>query len=270
MLIRKQIHDLAIYQSPMLAQINVPHAFSTRHGGVSAPPFNSLNLGISGGPGVEDSVAHVEENYRRLKAAIGCEQRTRYWVHQIHGADVFHVDQCADFKNGWKGDALISSDPSQIITIKVADCVPILLAGTDGKIVSAIHAGWRGVVAEVVPNALRKLMEASGLSADNIIAAIGPCIGIDAFEVGPEVIGEFRRVFGNSVPIRLNEGHSGKGHIDLKAAVAQQLLNLGVPENQIDTTDQCTVANAYDFYSHRRDNGLTGRMAAMIGRESCF
>ena len=266
MLVRTELQPgIIAYLSQLLTNSGIPHAFSTRHGGVSSAPFASLNLGISGGPGVEDSIANVEENYRRLKVAMGCEHRKRCWVHQVHGCDVFHVDRQADFKNGLKGDAMICTDASQVISVKYADCVPILLASDDGQIVAAIHAGWRGVVAEVIPATLKKMQLAAGLSPGNIVAAIGPCIGFESFEVGPEVISEFRKTFGQNVPIRMNNDNTGKGHIDLQAAVAWQLISLGVRENQIDSTDQCTVANVRDFYSHRRDNGITGRMAAMIG-----
>ena len=98
----------------------------------------------------------------------------------------------------------------------------------------------------------------------NLLAAIGPCIGFDAFEVGPEVLDHFTTAFGNTAPIR--RADNGKGQVDLRQACRLQLLQAGIPQTQIDQTDRCTVRNADEFFSHRRDNGITGRMAALIGR----
>jgi YfiH family protein len=161
------------------------------------------------------------------------------------------------FENGTKGDAMVSDDRDRILSVRVADCVPILLASDDGTTVAAIHCGWRGVVADVVPNAV-KAMEVDG----TLVAAIGPCIGMEAFEVGPEVLEQFQRILGHEAPIQRRE--DGKGHVDLRRAVRLQLLRRGVAENRIDTTDRCTYRDADEFFSHRRERGVTGRMAALI------
>ena len=141
----------------------------------------------------------------------------------------------------------------------VADCVPILLAAADGRVVGAVHAGWRGVVGNVVAKAVRTMHEA-GAAPGAVAAAIGPCISAEHFEVGEEVAAEFRAQ-GLGEAVRPGPA-GGKPHIDLQAAVARQLAEAGV--TRIDGNTLCTFRDAAEFYSHRRDKGVTGRLAAVI------
>lgn len=249
------------YVSPLLEQLRVPHAFSTRLGGLSPAPFDSLNLGNPSGCDVQDDYERIYENYRLLQSAIGCADRTRCWVHQVHGGNVVRATRGDSFESGARADATLSDDVEKILAVRVADCVPVLLAGNDGRIVSAVHAGWRGVIADVVPNAIAAMRQC-GCSIDSIVAAIGPCIGEDAFEVGPEVVEQFERSFDGDVPARRTP--DGKGRVDLRRAVEMQLLRAGIGEEHIETTDRCTYRDRGEFFSHRRDNGITGRMAALI------
>jgi purine-nucleoside/S-methyl-5'-thioadenosine phosphorylase / adenosine deaminase len=251
---RESSNGLVYYVSPSLEEIGVPHAFSTRIGGISPPPFDSLNLGNPSGTEVKDQWMNIYENYARLQAAIACADRARAWVHQVHGGDVIRCD--GSFESGVNADALVTNDARRLLSVRVADCAPVLLASDDGRIVAAVHAGWRGVLAGVAVNAVDQMR----CPASKIVAAIGPCIGFDPFEVGLEVLEAFEREFGSDAPIR--RGADGKGHVDLKAALAIQLRKIGV--NRIDATDRCTFAHADEFFSHRRDKGVTGRMAAMI------
>jgi YfiH family protein len=254
---------LVYYTSPLLARLNVPHAFTTRLGGVSAPPYDSLNLGNPSGIASDqhDSADHIAENYRRLHRAIGCERRQRSFVHQVHGASVLRVAPEAGFSNGACADAMITADASRLLAIRVADCVPLLVSSDDGAVVAAIHAGWRGVVAGIVGNAINAMNIAPG----RLVAAIGPCIGFDSFEVGSEVMHEFTRALLDDAPLRKHAGDANKGFVDLRAAVRLQLRHAGLSDDRIDTTDRCTFRDADEFFSHRRDRGVTGRMAAMIG-----
>jgi YfiH family protein len=245
------------YISPLLTAANIPHAFSTRLGGVSPPPLNFLNLGNPTGCAVQDDTDRIQQNYRLLESAILPNPRYRCYVHQIHGGDVAIAD--ANFENGRRADALLTTDASKILAIRTADCVPILLSDTTGKIVAAVHAGWRGIIANVLLNTIAQMKH----SPSQLLAAIGPCIGFDAFEVGPEVLDHFTAAFADAAPIRRTS--NGKGNVDLRQACRLQLLQAGIPGAQIDQTDRCTVRNADEFFSHRRDNGVTGRMAALIG-----
>lgn len=257
---------LVVYQSPVLLEQGFPHAFSTRLGGVSRGPFDSLNLGNPSGQTLQDSTENISENYRRLQKAIGCENRRRYLVHQVHGACVADARSCGvtDTIHGGieigQADALWSDDPDAVVSVRVADCVPVLLADRINGQVAAVHAGWRGVLAGVVLKALQRFNRPS-----QVLAAIGPSISIDAFEVGIEVFQQFESVFGKHTPHRLSPKGAGHAYLDLRKCLMLQLINAGVPEQQIDTTDRCTLTHADEFFSHRRENGLTGRMAAIIG-----
>ncbi len=264
-MLEKECHPngVVFYFSPILRRAGVPHAFSTRLGGISPPPFDSLNLGNPNGCEIQDDYERIWENYRLLHRAASCAEDRPCRVHQVHGAGVIRVRRDEVFDTASKGDALVSDDPSRVLSIRVADCVPVLIASQAGDRVAAIHAGWRGVVGGVVPAALREL--AGDHPGESFLAAIGPCIGYEAFEVGAEVLAEFRRVFGPQAPCRpCPLGRIDKGYVDLREAIRLQLIQSGVRAESIDLTDRCTYRDGGEFFSHRRDNGVTGRMAAVI------
>lgn len=258
--------QVVIYVSPLLREIGVPHAFSTRIGGVSPAPFDSLNLGNPSGCEIRDTGERIRENYRRLQDAAGCADRKLAYLHQVHGGTVVRLRARIPHDDDAKGDALVTDDPSSALSVRIADCVPVLLSSDDGNLVAAVHAGWRGVVAGVVASAIAEMNRTRDVPSDRITAGIGPCIGCDAFEVGPEVLDEFVRVFGPGAPVHRRD--DGKGNVDLREAVRRQLIWAGVSGNRIDSTDRCTFRDSEDFYSHRRDRGITGRMAAIIATAS--
>ncbi|HEX3358949.1 MAG TPA: peptidoglycan editing factor PgeF [Tepidisphaeraceae bacterium] len=262
---RTTSQGLVYYVSPLLERVGVKHAFSTRIGGVSPPPFDSMNLGNPGGCAVQDDDHHIAQNYRLLQSAIGCADHTRLWVHQVHGGNVAGAMRGETFENGIKADAIVSNDPAKLLAVRVADCVPVLIAGSDGAIVAAVHAGWRGVIAGVVTNAINKMI-AAGARTESLVVAVGPGISENVFEIGPEVIDEFQRVFGSDAPTRRTA--DGKGRVDLQRAITIQLNRAGVLSSQIDATDRCTFRDQAEFFSHRRDRGITGRMAALIAARS--
>lgn len=263
----------------LLSRAGVPHAVSTRIGGVSAGIFESLNFGNPSELPVErrDPASNIRENYRRLIESAACAGRELVEVHQVHGAVVHVVRRGVagatpvphgGEKKDVKADAMVTDDPSRALAIRVADCAPVLMASADGSIVGIAHAGWRGVVAGVVPacvEAMRELVPSMSPQGGRhrwheIVAAIGPCIGPESFEVGPEVVAEFRRVFGGEAPVRGGDGD--RSFVDLKAAIAVQLRRAGAVA--VDISPHCTVRDADLFFSHRRERGLTGRMAAVI------
>ncbi len=172
------------------------------------------------------------------------------------------VENDREFDVSSRADAIVSGDGRRSISVRIADCVPILISSGDGRAVSAVHAGWRGVVANVIAAAVDRLGSLYNALPKSLIAAIGPSISAPMFEVGPEVVAEFRKVFGNDLPIESATG--GKGNVDLRRAVQLQLLACGVRGENVDTTDRCTATHEKEFFSHRRDHGITGRMAAVI------
>jgi len=259
---RTSSNGVVYYASAILEAIGVRHAFSTRIGGVSPPPFDSLNLGNPNGRAVQDDYDRIWANYARLLSCIGCPTEPPLRVHQVHGNEVLEVETGKNFDTACKADAMLSGDSHRAISVRTADCVPILLSSADGRMVAAVHAGWRGIVAGVIPATVKRLMAAAGEPASTLRAAIGPCIGMEAFEVGAEVLAEFEKVFGLQAPIQSLA--KGNGNVDLRAAARIQLVSCGVEEKHVDSTDRCTVAHQDEFFSHRRDHGITGRMAAII------
>lgn len=268
----------ALLQSDALTVLRVPHAFSTRIGGYSVGPFASLNFGNPGDLERErrDPPSNIAANTRLVLDAIGAPGREVVQVYQVHGEQVRVVRRGGPTHepewngNDTKADAIVTNDPGRILAIRTADCAPVLLSTRDGRIVGTAHAGWRGVVAGVATETVRAMRELAGEPDAEIIAAVGPCIGFGAFEVGPEVATEFRRVFGDATAhVRPREAHPGKFLVDLKGALCEQLSRAGVPI--VDVLPHCTVTTTDEasgmplFFSHRRDRGLTGRMVAMIG-----
>ncbi len=253
-------NGVVFYSSPLLSQIGVPHGVSTRLGGVSEGIFSSMNLGNPLATEFRDQPENIDENYRRLQEAIGVAGRERVWVHQVHGGGALCASPATVFKNGEPADAIVCDDPARVASIRVADCTPILIASDDGAVVAAIHAGWRGVIAGV---ALRALDEMKKRTRRDFAVAIGPCIAQCNFEVGPEVVQQFRGQFGAEAPVEV--GPNGKGYVDMPRALAIQFRSAGIDESRVDFTDRCTFRDKDEFFSHRRDKGMTGRMAALIG-----
>jgi YfiH family protein len=266
--------------SDLLRDLGVPHAFTARRGGVSAGIFDSLNFGNPGDlpQDQRDPMTNIRQNIARVLSAIGATGREVVEVHQVHGPAVHESRRGGPSHagpNDTKADALITDDPGRIAAVRIADCAPILLANAGGSVVAAVHAGWRGVVLGVLPAAIEKI-RSSGVAGE-IVAAVGPCIGRDAFEVSDDVAIEFRKVFGERTPHVRAAAAPGKHLIDMKAALAEQLAAAGV--NRIDILPHCTVLSQRKplagegpsggggpmFFSHRRDGGRTGRMMAMIG-----
>src|SRR5688500_14323213 len=252
------VRGVRLYRSALLVRVGVPHAFSTRVGGVSEGAFASLNLGNPSNGEVRDSAENIEENWRRFAGAAGMGERVVRRVSQVDGCGVVGADGKNELGGGC-ADAIVTRDDACAVAVRVADCVAVLLASEDGKVVAAVHAGWRGVVAGVVRAAVQRMQADRGRS---IVAAIGPCISFDAFEVGMEVVETFGRLFPTNPPVRVEE--NGKGRVDLREAVRRQLVEAGLSAGAIDTPDRCTVSNKDEFFSHRRDDGVTGRMAAVI------
>ncbi len=261
-------HDLVTYQSPLLRGLGVRHGFTTRHGGTSRGRYASLNLAALD-KGVGDDNTDIAENFRRLRRVLGMERLPRDAPRQVHGRGVWTITgpptRPADAP---EADAVVTALPDRMLVIRTADCVPVLLASVDGSIVAAVHAGWRGVVAGVVPAAMAGMMTIAGESAEGFTVAIGPAISVEHFEVGPEVAEHFIDAHLPDAVVP-TPGDSAGPHVDLTAAILRQLAAAGIPRHRIDTTDRCTYRDEADFFSHRRDvthrgQPATGRMAALI------
>lgn len=240
------------------------NGFSTRTGGVSDFPINSLNLAGYG----EDSAENIAENRRRFLGVFdGDFELASVW--QIHGAEVRVVKSAADAKDGnYKTDALVSNAENVLLGVKTADCVPVLLGDTKTKAFAAIHAGWRGTVQSIVVKAVEKMREIYNTNPRDLVCAIGPAATCKNYEVGREVIDAFGENFPNSeylfAPTRANHAL-----IDLHKANQEQLLGIRVFPENIYVAPFCTMERTDLFFSYRREKkiyGKTGRLLSVIGK----
>lgn len=230
----------------------VSAAISTRHGGISPAPYNSLNLDFRG----DDPAPNREQNRSLFCKALGYGIHQLAGAVQVHGCEILHVTQPGHFE-GY--DALITDVPGILIGVSVADCTPILIYDAEHRAVAAIHAGWKGTAGRIVERTLLRMNAQWGTEGYSCYAWIGPCISIKHFEVGDEVAEQFED------DLKIWNLQSGKYHIDLKKANATQLEAFGIPSGQIEIAPFCTVSDNKDFFSWRAEKGVTGRMLAAIG-----
>ena len=231
-------------------------AFTLRSGGVSAPPFDSLNLGAH----VGDEAEAVAENRRRLRTQLRLPEEPA-WMEQVHGIDVLDLDALAHggaARGVVSADAALTRRAGRICTVQVADCLPVLLAARDGSAVAAAHAGWRGLAGGV----LEATVQALAVEPGQLIGWLGPGIGAAHFEVGEDV----RRAFvtHDAAAAAFTSNQRGRWQCNLAALARARLAALGVAA--VFGGEWCTYADAARFFSYRRD-GRCGRMAALIWKE---
>ena len=232
-------------------------AFTTRRGGVSRGAYRSLNLAYRGG----DAARAVAANRRRLAAALGIAPGACVEAEQVHGTGIAVVEQAP--RRPIPGvDALVTSERGFWLFIYAADCVPVLMLDVKTPAIAAVHAGWRGVAAGVVPAAVARMREAFGSAPRDCVAVLGPAIGGCCYEVDAPVA----RAMGGAGwwPRAARPTGSGRWHLDLRTAVHEQLVASGVPARRVATVPYCTACRPDLFFSYRRD-GICGRMAACIG-----
>lgn len=250
--------------SDLLTSLRIPHAFTTRRGGYSRGIFESLNFGNPSelADRDRDPIRTIESNIQLVQDALDTSGREVVQVHQVHGCQVHPIERgqpSHPTPHSTKADAMITSDNTRMLMVRTADCAPILLASDDGRVVAAVHAGWRGVVAGVIIKTCDQLRKRTNRP---IFAAIGPCLSPPHFEVGEDVIEAVKHSFGSQTQ-HLTPQDNGKAQLNMKSAIAEQLTSCGV--TAVDTLPYCTVADRGLFFSHRADKGLTGRMASIIG-----
>jgi YfiH family protein len=245
------------------ALLPVPHGFCTRLGGVSEGPFASLNLGFS----VGDVREHVEENHRRLAALASAPLHRLHRVSQVHGDRVQQARGAAPERAVGAGvpptegeaDGLWTETAGDWVAVSTADCVPILLVDPQGRRVAAVHSGWRGTEAHIAARAVEALA-ARGTRAEQLLAAVGPCIQACCYEVSSELGDRFTARFGAQVVSR----GEGRVRLDLGRAVRQTLEGAGLLPQHVDVLPHCTACDPQRFFSHRRDAGRTGRHLSFV------
>lgn len=229
------------------APANVRAAMTTRTGGVSGGRFASFNLATH----VGDDLAAVAENRRRLREALDLPADP-HWLEQVHGSKAVVIPG----RPPRAADGVVTFTRDAVCAVLVADCLPVFLAGRDGRRGGIAHAGWRGLAAGVVEATIAKL----DCDPKDLVAWLGPSIGPTAFEVGDEVRSAFLADDPGSAA-HFRTGHADRFFADLPALASRRLAAAGVTE--IRGSGRCTVSEPARFFSHRRD-GRTGRMAALL------
>lgn len=245
----------------------ITHFFSTRKGGVSKGEFSSLNFGNYS----DDNPLDINEN-REILARMWCKDLSEFVIpHQVHASSVLKID--TSFLRLGKGekidklygiDATITNMKNIFLCATTADCVPVLLFDRKNKAVAAIHAGWKGTMERIVEKSIEKMVENYGTDPAFLLAGIGPSIGVEAYEVGNDVINAFLAKNFDLTHASFRHPKSGKIHLDLKQLNLTELIRLGVPKNQIEKTDLCTYKNSDLFFSARRQSVHSGRMLSGI------
>lgn len=249
----------SVLRSSLLSRHGFSHGFSTRSGGVSPAPFESLNLGRS----VGDEPEHVAENHRRFAARVGYEPARIFELSQVHGRRARQVEAHEDASEVRReeGDALLTAAAGVAIGIRAADCLPLLIGDPETGAVAAVHSGWRGTSVGVGVATVEALLQRSAVPASRLCAAIFPHIRACCFEVGDEVAETLAAVVSDrEVIVR---GHD-KPHVDLARVVRAQLTAAGMDAALIDDVPGCTRCEPERFFSYRREGQRSGRHLAVI------
>lgn len=236
--------------------------FTTRHEGVSRPPYNSLNLGLS----TLDSPHNVEGNRSILARAFGTQLEKLVTVTQVHGCDLLILDQPnPDHSHFLKleCDGIITNQPGVMIGICVADCVPVLLLDPILRVAAALHAGWKGTAEGIVRKGVEAMVAMFDSDPRHLLAAMGPAIGPCCYEVDEPVAAAFRKG-GNDFDACAESAGEGKWRLNLVEANRRQLLRAGIEEANLETSPLCVSCAKDLFFSYRRDNGETGRQMGFI------
>jgi purine-nucleoside/S-methyl-5'-thioadenosine phosphorylase / adenosine deaminase len=280
------------------------HAFSTRINGASRTPAVGLNLGYIDG----DKRKNVDRNRERFVRALGARNYPLAELHQIHSTLVYEVVRGKRGKLEYRpsgysnspgarrgrpaGDALLTREPGVLLSVRAADCMPVLIADPRQRAVAAIHAGWRGALAGAVEKTVGEMVRIFGSRPADLLAAVGPSIRACCYQVGDEVVNAFCGRYTNGenffrpaphdqveeeisrrYPLlflsKRPPGHGPESeptmHLDLAAVARHQLQRAGLKNTKIQVANFCTACRTDIFFSHRKENGRTGRMMAVIG-----
>jgi polyphenol oxidase len=232
-----------------LARTGVICGFTTRSGGVSLSPFDSLNLGT----GTPDRGESVGKNYRILYDSIPIREEQAALMRQVHSATVQVVERGGVSDDT---DGLLTATPGVLLGVRVADCVPVLLYDPRRRAAGAIHCGWRPIVAGILENALQRMRSEWDSRPEEVLAALGPSAGPCCYEIGEEVAA---RLAPSSVLCR-----NGSRYADLHAEITLRLRSAGMKNEHIESIPHCTICNNALYFSHRRDGVLSGRMMGYI------
>jgi YfiH family protein len=255
-MIRKSSNGVVWYQFEELESHGVAHAFLTRLGGVSAPPFDTLNLGHT----VEDDLAAVEENHARAFAALEIERRQVISPYQVHGVHVRLVGRAHTGTVQPATDGLLTTTPGVALLLRFADCVPVLLFDPARRAAALVHSGWKSTAGNIAAAAVKALVRHVGSQPGDLWAGIGPAIGACCYEVGEEMADTISQI--DPEGIKALQRRDGGLYLDLPGLVQAQLAEAGV--KQVVMSGVCTACHTEEWFSHRAENGRTGRFGALV------
>ncbi|MGB0521760.1 MAG: peptidoglycan editing factor PgeF [Flammeovirgaceae bacterium] len=246
---------------------SIRHYIATRHGGVSTGEFSSLNISL----GTADDRENILENRQRIAQLMQIEPQQLVFPSQTHDATIQVVTQ-TKINQGtiWLNeqlrctDALITNEKGICLSVISADCVPLLFFDPVQQAIGAVHAGWRGTVKKIAQKAVQKMQETFSSKPEDLLIGIGPSIGPERYEVGPEVIEAVITAFGTKKGLVSQETKEGKGLLNLWEANKLQLLNAGVASKHIELAGLCTLTHSDIFFSARSMRGKGGRFASGI------
>ena len=248
-----RLHHFKIL-APYSGQIG--HAITTRDGGVSLPPYHSLNLAYH----VGDNKEHVDRNHELLAEAMGYKVSKIVHMRQVHGNGVFRVDSDYDYSFVPECDALITDLPETPLMVMVADCIPILFFDPDHNAIAAVHAGRSGLFKGVIPATIQAMKEAYGTCPENLFACLGGSIHACCYEVGEEIVAETRRLGLDFAVV----SRKGRWYLDNIAIADRQLEAAGIKQEHIEMMTVCTGCQSDTLFSYRKENQTTGRFAGVI------
>lgn len=245
---------------------NCPHAFSTKRGGVSSGYFSSLNLGYK----YEDNINNIHKNWRIFEKATNISVEHLVRADQYHKTDVAIVDK-NDSQNPENStaigeyDGLVTNDKDVCLVIFTADCAPVLLYDSKAQVIAALHCGWKPFSADIIKAGIEQ-MQKLGASTTNISAVIGPCISKCCFETGKEVVDAIDNLLDHTNHNFYKKSYekADKYYVDLPLAIKLKLQLAGIDKAKIYNIGQCSYCEKDKYFSYRRDNKLTGRMANII------
>lgn len=267
-MIEKNINSLSFwFFQHLLKYEEIRHFISTRNGGFSNSPYDSLNLGFH----VGDNPAVVLKNRKRLASAFGIPLGNFTIARQVHGCNVKIVTKDLRGSGAFNydtaisaTDAMITDIPNICLMVLQADCVPILFFDVKKRVIGVAHAGWRGTVSMVAQNTVKVLQETFHCSPQDILVGIGPSVGPCCYEIGPETIVLVEKAFHSEEGYINNRTPDGKGCFNLWEANKTQLVQMGIPERNIEVAQICTRCNHTVFFSYRHQNTETGRFGAGV------
>ncbi len=234
------------------------HAVFTRRGGVSPKPWDSLNLGWT----VGDDETRVEENYRRIAQVAGVERSALTTTWQVHGNTILEANAQRSGGSLGKADGLITEIPGIPLLQRYADCTPIIVYDPAHRAVGIAHAGWQGVVNRTAEALVWAMIDAYESRPQELVGVIGPAIGPCCYEVGPEVVAAIRSSQNDPEVLLRPSYQSGHAYLNLWDANALQLMDAGL--QAVEVAGLCTACHTDIFFSHRGDQGRSGRFGAMV------